>query len=409
MSSRQRSINSPTQQQSPPQGSTFCNSFDQQQRQSSYSTMIPRDTTTSAAQHRSSSSSHSNTMNNSADPTHGRSLESSSCTRYSQDNDRSRLLRFNGSFRDAAHHPTVLDPYYKDTSSGNRFNKLRPSGATLGHNHQSTTSNAHHGQDYPRNDFQQVNRGQEDQRDSYNNNSYPVTDHSPSMYTQEQEGRFSANDESRNSMRRRHHHHHSAISEDEGKSNDNTREQQQQDESLFDIKVKVLLFFFVVTMIGSLAYYVWTVVIPYLFQVVFPIVYNLLCIASACSIVACIWWLLYSRTVTASATTTGAAKSGGNVRTSAASPPVVSPPPTKTIKSERRATKSSKRKDRESARENARRKMDALYEVQQRKSEAFRGEQRPIPPDVSGLTRPEKQRAYQEYWSDNKNKKYLGD
>ena len=102
--------------------------------------------------------------------------------------------------------------------------------------------------------------------------------------------------------------------------------------------------------------------------------------------------------------TTSATKTVDNGRTSAVTSPVVSPPQTKKIKSERRATK-SKRKDREAARENARCTINALREDQQKKSEDSRGEQRPIPPDVSGLTQAEEQRVYQEYWLDNM--KYL--
>ena len=210
-------------------------------------------------------------------------------------------------------------------------------------------------------------------------------------------------------MRRRYVHHHGAIPEDEGKYNDNTREQQrrQQNKTIFD-KFQLYLRLFGVTMIGMFAYYVWTVVIPYLFQVVFPMVFSLLCILLACSIVACMGWLLYSRTATTSAITS-ATKTVDNGRTSASAvtSPVVSPPPTKKIKSKRRATKSKRKdRDREVARENARRSINAQRRAQQKKSEDSRGEQRPIPPDISGLTRPEEQRVYQEYWSDNM--KYLG-
>ncbi|OEU23610.1 hypothetical protein FRACYDRAFT_259431 [Fragilariopsis cylindrus CCMP1102] len=141
----------------------------------------------------------------------------------------------------------------------------------------SQNHDAHQGRNNHRNEYQQVNRGQDDQRDPYN---------------------------STNTMRRRYGHHPVAIPEDEGKYNDNTREQQrrQQNKTIFD-KFKPYLCFFGVTMIGMFAYYVWTVVIPYIFQVVFPMVFNLLCISFACSIVACMGWLLYSRTVTASAIT----------------------------------------------------------------------------------------------------------
>ena len=224
-------------------------------------------------------------------------------------------------------------------------------------------------------EYQQVNRGQEDQRDPYN---------------------------STNTMRRRYVHHHGAIPEDEGKYNDNTREQQrrQQNKTIFD-KFQLYLRLFGVTMIGMFAYYVWTVVIPYIFQVVFPMVFNLLCISFACSIMACMGWLLYSRTATASTTTSATGW------TSSLASPVASPPPTKKIKSKRRATKSKRKdRDREVARENARRSINAQREAQQKKSEDSRGEQRPIPPDISGLTRPEEQRVYQEYWFDNM--KYLG-
>jgi hypothetical protein len=326
--------------------------------------MIPRDTTTSAAQHRSSSSLHFGVMTTSTAPT-------------------------------------------QDHPCDDHFNAyVEPKRHTLSHDgsfdYQNQKHGAHQGRNNHRNEYQQVNRGQEDQRDPYN---------------------------STNTMRRCRSHHHVAIPEDEGKYNDNTREQQrrQQHKTILD-KFQPYLHLFGVTMIVMFAYYVWTVAIPYIFQVVFPMVFNLLCILFACSIVVCIGWLLYSRTATASATTsatktvdngrtsavvspvvsppsaaasatTSATKTVDNGRTSAVASPVVSPP-TKNTKSERRATR-SKRKHREAARENARRKMDALREVQKRKSKDSRGEQRPIPPDVSGLTRPEIKRVYQEYWSDN--------
>jgi len=147
---------------------------------------------------------------------------------------------------------------------------------------------------------------------------------------------------------------------------------------------------FALIMVVLFAYYCWTQVFPYIINVllpkVFPFLFSILVIYFIG--VLCVR-LLSKKTTTAAVAANfmiGARDSalsaafGGNDRTS---------------------TKKLNSKTRKQIRATAKQKIDASSEAQRRKIELSNGDQRPLMPDLSGLSKKMKKQKYVEYWKTN--------